>query len=261
MPIIQVGNGYIYKKNVKKTKKNKIFVTFVFVMVLSVAIVGGYLLTTNLNIFSFFKLNKYMIYNSKTYYFLSLERADSYSSVNMNISEVQNQGGAGFVYSKDNNLYVIASAYNSKADIEKVVSNNIDFDCEIVEVKFDRLIVSAEFTNEQIKTLKYSLEIVDRFFETMNDIVVSFDKKEILAVEAKNKMQLFKEKCQIDKENLSKQFKNNSSAVVTYVNIYLSEVISNLSALVLSQNLSCDIKYTIVNSLVSFEKLQKDIRK
>ena len=121
--------------------------------------------------------------------------------------------------------------------------------------------MSAKYNSKQIGVLKYSLELVDRFFEIANQILISFDRGEILDAEARQKLQVFKETCQEDKETLIKAFKDSSDLVVTYVKIFQSEVISNLSSAIISKNLSSDLKYLIASTLNSFETLQKNIKK
>ena len=123
------------------------------------------------------------------------------------------------------------------------------------------MILSAKYNSKQIGVLKYSLELVDRFFEIANQILISFDRGEILDAEARQKLQVFKETCQEDKETLIKAFKDSSDLVVTYVKIFQSEVISNLSSAIISKNLSSDLKYLIASTLNSFETLQKNIKK
>ena len=261
MPIIKVENGYIYKKNEKNTKRKKNLFFFCLSILSLTIFVCCFFVFSKYDFTYIFSMNKYLIYNSKTYYAISLKQGESYQDISSDIDFVKLQDGAGYVYKKDNKYFLIASIYASKSDAEKVLDNVSNYDAQIVVIDFDRLILSSKYKNEQIKTLRYSLEMVDRFFETMNQIVVSYDRAEILDAEVRQKLQVFKEKCQVDKENFTNVFKESGDLIKTYVKIFQSEVISNISSAILSNNLSSDLKYIVVSTLSSFEKLQKNIIK
>ncbi len=261
MPIIQVENGYIYKKNTKNTKMKKaVFILLLFVIAVLI-LASSMFAFSKFDFTSAFNMNKYLIYNSKSYYAISLKQGVSFAEVSDETNLIKIQDGAGFVYKQNGTYHLIASTYGSKSDAEKVINNISNYDAQIVEIKFDKLILSAKYTSEQIEMLRYSLGMVDRFFNVVESIIISFDRGEILDAEVRQKLQVFKESCQEDKENLAKVFKDNSDVVVTYVKIFQSEVISNLSSAIVSQNLSGDLKYITISTLSSFEMLQKNIKK
>lgn len=261
MPIIKVGNGYIYKINSKNTKKAKWkFFLLLLVCLLSATILFMFVFS-KFNLTSLFGMNKFEVYSGTSFYAVSLESGDTFTEASQNANAIKLQDGAGYVYQSGHKYYLLASVYKNKADAERVCENLTDYEARVVEIKYDRLVLNSEFSSEQIRSLKYGLETVDRFFETMQNITLSFDRGEILDAEARHKLQVFKETCQADKEIFSKAFKDSGENIVTYVKIFQNEVISNLSTISVSQNLSSDLKYITLSTIVSFERLQNNVRK
>ena len=260
MPIIQTQNGYIYKKNKKNTRSKSKFFLVLFLICIVIVVATLYLFS-KYNLTSALKLNKYLIFEGQTYYFVSVESGDTFRDVSSNSTEIKLQDGAGYVYFKDGKYYLIASAYKSLDDAKSVARTISAYNCQVVEIKLDKLILSADYSQEQLNALKYSINLINRFFDKVYEILISYDRGEILDAEVRQKLQIYQENCQQDKETFAKAFQSSSENIVTYVKIFQSEVISNLSAMIISQNLSSDIKYMIVSTLTSFETLQKNIKK
>ena len=82
-----------------------------------------------------------------------------------------------------------------------------------------------------------------------------------MPAEAKQKLQVFKETCQMEKEAFTKVFVNNCDVIVTNVKILESEVISNIGTLLLSDNLKGDIKYSASNLLSYFLTFETNVTK
>ena len=260
MPIIQTENGYIYKKTTKSTNSKMLFCLMLFLVSICIFVLCMFAFT-QLNFTSILNMNKYVIYNDKLYYAVSLSSCDNIDELSNDITLVKMQDGAGYVYKSSNKYNLVANVYSSKQEAESVVQNLTSYNASVIEIHFDRLVMSSKYTSEQIQTLRYSIEVVDRFFETVSDISLSFDRGELLDAEVRQKLQIFKERCQEDKENLTKMFKDSSDVITTYVKIFQSEVISNLSSVIVSQNMSSDIKCMICSTLSSFENFQKNVKK
>ncbi|MBR4124402.1 MAG: hypothetical protein IKR12_02405 [Clostridia bacterium] len=261
MPIIKTQNGYIYKINKKNTKHKKTKFIATLFLVCMVLVVGIFYAFSKVDFTTALKLNKYLIFDKKTYFLVSVATGQTYAEASVNSTNVKLQDGAGYVYSKNGKYYLIANAYKTNDDADNVSNNIKGYDTQVVDIAFDRLIISVKFSQSQIETLKYSLNMVCRFFDKVSELILSFDRAELLDAEVRQKLQVFKESCQEDKETLSKAFQNSGENIVTYVKIFQSEAISNLSMLIVSQNLSSDMKYALVSTLASFETLQKNIKK
>ena len=261
MPIIKVENGYIYKKTTKNTAHKTTLFFFLLLLCSVVVISACFFAFTKFDLTATFGLNKYVIYEGSSFFAVSVEETEYAKELSEDASMLKLQDGAGYILKRNDKCYLIANSYSSIEQAQNVAANLTNYDAEVLELKFDRLVLSAQYTSEQIDILKHSISLVNRFFDRVQDISVSFDRAEILDAEARQKLQVFKETCQLEKENLSKAFSNGSDVVVTYVKIFQNEVISNLSSLIVSQNLSGDMKYIMVSTLVSFETFQKNIKK
>lgn len=261
MPIIMVENGYVFKLNSKNTKKHKLKF-FSLLLVCCIAIVAILMLVfSKFNISALVGISKFEVYGGSSFYAVSLNSGYTFAEVSQNANMVKLQDGAGYVYQNGNTYYLLANIYRSKQDAERVLNNLTEYDASVVEIKFDKLVLNSNFSSTEIKELRRGIEIVDRFFETIHEITISFDMGEILDAEVRQKLQIFKETCQENKETFAKAFKDSGENIVTYVKIFHNEIISNLSALIISKNLSSDLKYISISTLVSFERFQQNVRK
>lgn len=262
MPILQTETGYIYKKNKKQTKAPAgIKRLCIFVVAMATCFASFYVFSL-FNITSFLGLNKYKVFSEKTYYAVCVAEGQTFVEVSNVVSPLKNYGGAGYVLKQNKKYYVVASIYQTEADAQKVCDNiSGEFEASVTKIKLDSLVLSSDYTSEQISALKTSLDLVNRTFEKLYEVCVSFDKGEILEAEAKQKLQVFRETCQLEKENLSNTFKDNCDNIVTNVKIFQSEIVASLSALSLSSNFSVDTKYTMASVLNSFLSLENNVTK
>lgn len=262
MPILQTEYGYIYKKNNKKTGVSKPLKMLLFFICFLVIVFACLNIFSLVNLTSIFGFNKYQIFSQTNYYAVVVAEGQDYFAVSGVDKQIKQQGGAGYVINLNNTCYVIANIYSSRDDAQKVCDNLADtFSATVLQLNLSNLVLSAEYTIEQITALKNTLNLVNQSHQKLYDICLSFDKGEILDAEAKQKLQVFNETCQYQKQNLSKVFLDNCDNIVTNVKIFASELISNINALVLSNNLSIDIKYTMASIINSFLSLQNNIIK
>lgn len=260
MPIIQTENGYIYKKNKKKTGLGKGVKTFVaFFLIVAVVTICLYVFSI-FDVTSVFGLNKYKIYNKTSYYGVYVAMGSSHAEVDDYIDDIKSIGGSGYIYVQNKNYYCLASIYLSKSDAEKVCENlSENFFANIIQIELKDLVVEKSYTKEELNCLKKSLMLVNQSSEELYNLSISFDKKELLEAEAKQKLQVFRETCQMQKESLSKTFSEDCDNLVTNVKIFQSEVIYSLSALLLSDNFSVDIKWTMASVINNFANMQISI--
>lgn len=260
MPILQTEYGYIYKKNNNKTVLKTSFKVFLLFILIVIIVVGCFSVFSVVNFTNLFGLNKYQIFEQKQYYAVVVAEGQDYFAVSGIDKQIKEQGGAGYVLNLNNTCYVIANIYSTSNDAQKVCDNLVNtFNATILTVNLSNLVLSAEYTTEQITTLKNTLNMVNLSHKTLYDICLKIDKGEILDAEAKQKLQVFNETCQYQKQNLSKVFADNCDNIVTNVKIFASELISSINVLMLSNSLSVDIKYTIASIINSFLSLQNKV--
>ena len=261
MPIIKTDGGYIYKKISKNTTHKKVKFMFLLFLCSVIIFVGCFFVFSKYDVVGALSLNKYLLFDEVKYYAVSLYSADDFSSIANEVSTVKLQDGAGYVLKYSNKYHLIANIYSTKIDAENVVNNNANIDANILEIKLSRLIISKSFSNQGINALKQGLGLVNRAYDKLYKICISLDRGEILDAEAKQKLQVFKETCQEEKESFNLVFQNNFESIVSRVKIFQSEVISNISMILISQNTSSDIKYAIASIIDSFLSLQKNLTK
>ena len=219
-------------------------------------------LFSNINLSNIFGKNKYKIFDQTTYFAVVVASGDTYFDVAGADSQIKQQGGAGYVLNKGGKCHVVANIYASEQDAQKVCENLAEsFDASILKLDLSALVLKAEYTAEQITELKNCLQLANLCQQNMYAICLSLDKGEILPAEAKQKLQNFKETCQFKCQQFFEQFAGNVDNVVTNIKIFAREVLSSQNALLLSENLSVDIKYTMCSILSSFANLQTSIAK
>lgn len=257
MPIIKTDGGYIYKKISKNTKTKKVKFLFLLFLCSVLIFAGCFFIFSKFDIIGAINLNKYLLFDETKFFAVSLNSGDEFSSIAEEVNDVKLHDGAGYVIKYSNIYHLIANIYSTKNDAESVLKNNSNFEASILEIKLNKMIIAKSFSSEEITALKHSLALVNRAYERLYQICVSLDRGEILDAEAKQKLQVFKETCQEEKESFNHIFQNNFESIVSRVKIFQSEVISNLSMILISQNTSSDIKYAIASIIDNFITLQK----
>ena len=258
MPIIKTQNGYIYKKTTSRGRALFVFALFLVSIIAVCAVLFAF---ARVDVTSALKLNKYQIFSQTNYYAVSVASGESFADVSADADMLKLADGAGFVFKQNGKYYLVASIYSASADANSVAQNIVDYQCQVVNIPLKNLIINQSLSASQINALKYALQLVNRAHQTLTNIVQAFDKSEILDTEARQKLQVFRETCQLDKQNFDLAFQNNYESIVTRAKIFQAEVISSISALLISKNLSSDIKYAICGTISSFCTLQNSVTK
>ena len=260
MPIIQNGNYYIYKQNVKNRQKTRKFSAILIFFLIILLVFCVFLTFTKINFTNMFNMNKYLIFEEKTYFGLSICSGER-EEVLSNQTYIRANGGAGYVYNSGEKYFLIASIYQTENDANSVAEKLTDYQTEIVKFKLENLILSAEYTSEQLTTLKYVLNQVNRAVIEISKITTSFDRGEILEGEAKQKLQIFGTSCQQDKESLSNAFPSCCDNIIAHAKIFCNQTVSYVTSTNLSTNFSSDAKNLMIEIVVNFLDFQKNIKK
>ena len=260
MPIIQNGSYYVYQKDYKNRHKNRKFLPILLFFCVICAVFGTFYIFSRFNLVGALNINKCLIFEKKSYFALSIfsgerEEVDSHQS----FSKVN--GAACYVYESDGKYYLIANIYSKKNDAEMVAEKLSDYQTEVLEIKLDNMILSEDYTSKQLSTLKYVLGQVNRAYDYIFDVITSFDRGEILEGEAKQKLQIFANSCQGDREMLTNTFPSCCDNIIVYAKIFCNQTVSNISATCLSTNFSSDSKLLLAQIIFNFLGLQKTVKK
>ncbi len=161
-------------KNSSKSKKFFIILILVLIFIACV-IVANYisiaLLSANSN-------SDEVSSNEIEYFMLSLSKSKVEKEAEATTQDYQKEGAGAFVWKYDDYYHVLSSAYLNKNDAQlKQISIKQDYgiDCEIFSVKFKRVKIDGNFSNEEKKVLNKSLAICETFYSSIFDIAVSID--------------------------------------------------------------------------------------
>lgn len=260
MPIIQNGSYYLYRKNYKKRQKFNKFIPILLFFCIVFAVFGTFYIFSQLNFADTLNINKCLIFEKKSYFVLSIFSGEREEVVSQQSASKAN-GAAGYVYEYDGKYYLIANIYESKSDAEIVAEKLIDYQTEILEIKLDNMILAGDYSSKQLSTLKYSLGQVNRAYNYIFNVISLFDHGEILEGEAKQKLQIFANSCQEDREMLANVFPSCCDNVVVYAKIFCNQTVSNISTTSLSTNFSSDSKMLLTQIVFNFFELQKNVKK
>ena len=262
MPIIQTETGYVYRSS-KKSKRSGGFAKRFGVFLLILAVVCGVIYLSNVVDFAgVFKINKYQIFDGQTYFAVAVKDGSSFAEVSSIAEELKGKNASGFVFKLDGTYYATANVYQNKTDAQKVCENIADeYNATVLPIKLNKLVISSNYTQQELSNIKNAIAVFEKSFDELYQTSLSLDRGEILSAEAKQKLQVFKETCQMGKETFAKVFANNCDVIVTNVKILQSEVISNIGTLLLSDNLKGDIKYCASNLLSYFLTFEANVTK
>lgn len=110
-------------------------------------------------------------------YALCLHKNEDKSDVEEKKETLQAQNGAGFVYQKDGNYYLIASIYENINDAEHVKNNlkSSGTDSEILTIKLDDIKIEGSFSSDEKTILNNCIKSKYEIFQKLYDVVVSLD--------------------------------------------------------------------------------------
>ena len=169
-------------KEKRRTRKGSktLFIVCVTVLCFALSIFLADILSGTATLSDYVALFKHEQENARLYYAVYATHAADMGISYRNASVLHAEGGAGYVWKRENEYYVVASAYASKEDAEKVAnkqSNYGVFEIKIYNVeekKKNSEFLGAERGNEMIA------EAFDALYTTANDVAAgTYDTSEM----------------------------------------------------------------------------------
>lgn len=201
-----------------------------------------------------------------SFYAISLFDGSSQATAKEQVSNVMKQGGAGFVWQKDNKFYVLASAYLEENDA-KMVKNNLkesEIEASIVKIQIPEIAISGNFTSMENSSLTAALKAFKTAYEKLYDVSVSLDTK--IKTESECKMEVADIKNNLSKTEVafSSVFDSKLTTNLLQIKIALTSLLSYLEDLskfegTSAQPFSHKIKNTYLQALHLNYTLCKDI--
>ena len=237
-----------FKKNHKKHSKLSIFLTYFVVFLTILLSVGAFSY-----IFYFKGIGTFKKTNNLTYYLLSSSMHADYDKALSYSSEIQNRGGAGYIY-KYGQYYVILNAYFSKTDAEKVL-NKTKKDYPASKI----IIYKIEFNKSRLNDINKNLiNVITKNIETSYNIVLSLDTNEITTKQATNMLRTLNSNMKSSIEEYKSHFTSYSSDTQKIIENLLTfnEYDSNIiNTQISSIELSPLIKYSYIAKIIYFNKI------
>ena len=247
--------NYYYKLNKKKTYKTRFLAIFFVFFCVSVLIFFSVSFSSFLTVSKIVNVNSNYIYNNKMVYGLSLYKTNNLTEAKERASEVNKQGGAGFIYNdKLNGIYIISSIYKTKEDALSVKKNleNNNINSEIIEINLPAINLSVNLNSKSQKILNNGVNMFYSTYVKLYNLSISFDKSEIDNKTLKVYVNNILQECNETLNEFTTHFNSANNVYILYVKIYLNQAKDFLSKFTLldeSVNLSSEIKLVYCNIL------------
>ena len=187
------------------------------------------------------------------FYFVEICSFPTYNQANILSQEIQNSGGAGYIYF-DGNYKVLASYYATESEAEKVVeniSNQYPKSCTYTLSTHD---VRYLKVNSSLKDIFLSMsDVCLTSFKKLSSLLISFDKNEISSSSLK-----------VEFKQLSHEFETISSKFLNLTNkdpkfnlhkeyiLNLSTAFANFYSFEKTNNPNSYLKYNLVSLVVNY---------
>ena len=221
------GYGYTYKKDKqrKKSKFSKILIRIFFIMLI--------MLIITISIFVFVLPMSKNKDKNVILYALQVAEYDNYSSAENMSKNIQQKGGAGYIYILDNNYKVLISCYKNIEDAEKVQKNLNDsgYQLEIINLDIKSYEKINGFSNKQNENYILAQNLFIDNYSQLYDLSVLYDTNDITINELKTKLnEIYYNNSEII-DNFDDEFNGVGESEIVYLKIYLSrlqQLINNL---------------------------------
>ncbi len=246
-------------------KKFKLFGICVIILSIGLSFVLADLFSSLITVGNFaFLTTQTTKCNSYTIYAVSIEKALSMTQAKDKVESVVQKNGAGFIYSKDNVYYVLASGYENKSDAEKVVEHLSDsgVSSEIVEIKVDKIEIDMNLSTNEKTTMSESINLFKNTYKTLYDISISLD----TAVKSKSECKLLLNDLKANvlktQSNFDTQFNSKLNSKLLSIKLQINELTTTIQTLINNADndlLSAHIKCAYLETIKLNQSLANDI--
>ncbi len=216
-------------------KKFSVLSFFIFVVAICSCISCGYLISTAIVTSSLFQYTSVVSSDSQNLYAISMASSTSENDLTSQKENLQSQNGAGYIYEKDGNFYLIASIYENYNDAE-LVKNNLKtngIEAEILTITLDTIQIEGNFTADEKTMLSNGIKSSVETFKNLYDVAISLDTSVFDKTKAKIECNTIYSNNVSIKANFDTYFKDTKDdnlkklqSTLTKTNDYLSNLIS-----------------------------------
>ncbi len=168
-------------------KKFSVLSVSIIVFGLCTCVSCGYLISTALLTTGLFETSSTIQGEKQNVYAIVMAESKDINDLNEQKTQLQMNDGAGYIYSKDENFYLLASLYENQNDAE-LVKNNLktnNIDCSILKVELPIQTIEGHFSTNEKSSLTESLKSSFSTFKSLYDTAISLDTKVFDKTQAK----------------------------------------------------------------------------
>lgn len=223
---------------------------FSFVLTLFVSLFIADVCSNLITVKTFSNTASFSGVNAYNIYAISLQKCATKTTALEAASNMQKQGGAGYIINKDNSFFVIASAYCEINDANLVKTNleSSNYKPEIITLKIDPISFSSNYSTTETNALSSALKIYKTTFDNLYDISVALDTNVSGEVESKLFVADIANLASKTKLNFEATFPSLENSSLLYLKLSLTELCQKLEELKngtgdANQTYSSKIKY------------------
>ncbi len=213
-----------YASGVKLIKrKRKIKYLAIGLVVVALVLTLGEVLASlirygSISIFASGKVKAFSVYALSMGEYSTKDDADKASA------SVTLRGAGGYVWTKGDKYYVLASIYPTQADANSVAQGITEYNCQVIEIKFNSVHLNLDkLDNSGQKKVKESLTYLRALYGSLYDNVLKLDTKEITNIACSNNINYYKSQCKSTVVELMQLNANNEYSVIAkIINTYIA---------------------------------------
>lgn len=253
------------KKNNKKFSFGKIFTLIFSLVIVGLSITLADLFSSLITVGGFSFTNEDITFNKYTVYAVCTSSHPTDLTAKENATLCQNQGGAGYIYLKDNSYYIIASIYENEEDAKKVKDNlkSTKPNIEILKIDIPSISINNNLETSEKDILVKSVNVFKDTFKKLYDISVSLDTSVISEVNAKLSINSIGGEISKLQNNFNTMFISNMSSNLVTIKLKLEELCTSIKNLIdgnVATPISSSVKYCYSDIIFKYLELAEQLQ-
>lgn len=156
-------------------KKRGIFNVFITAITFCLCVSIAYLLSST--IVSASGGANFVAISKQKVYALSFQTGTKTDDFSVSKFELQSKGGAGYLYERDEKIFLLASVYENQTDAKKVKQNlaSSGVSSSVIEISLSSTKISGTFSSDEKEVLLKAIKSDFEIYQKLYDISISLD--------------------------------------------------------------------------------------
>lgn len=235
-------------------KKFPYFYTFFTLILFSLCVSVGYLISTYIVSANLFQATTKVETPQTSYFLLSIFQDNSKENCVKVQKGFQDKNCAGYIYEENGKFYIIASIYDNINDAELVKSNleNNGYSIEILNYSTENLTFEGNFSNKEQEIIKNCLQIRGKTYKDLYDVSISLDTNVCDELTCRLKINEIYSTFLTTKNNFETLFFEQNNVTISKIREIFENIENELKFLTeTKENLSSQIKLAYCNIILS----------